>query len=41
MESVTFAVKLKEPEDVGIPEIIPAADRVKPAGSAPELMLQE
>ena len=41
VESPTFAVKLKEPEAVGVPETVPAADRAKPAGSAPELMLQE
>ena len=41
VESVTFAVKLNEPEVVGVPEIVPvAADSVKPVGSAPELTLQ-
>ena len=41
VESVTFAVKLNEPEVVGVPEMAPvAADSVSPAGSAPELMLQ-
>ena len=38
--SVTFAVKPKEPEAVGVPEMVPAEDRVRPAGKAPELMLQ-
>ena len=41
VESVTLAVKLNEPEAVGVPEIVPvAAAMVKPAGKAPELMLQ-
>ena len=41
VESVTLAVKLKVPDAVGVPEIAPvAADRVRPAGNAPELMLQ-
>jgi hypothetical protein len=40
VESVTFTVKLNEPEAVGVPEIVPAEDRVRPAGKAPELMLQ-
>ena len=40
VESVTLAVKLKEPEAVGVPEIVPAEDSARPAGSAPELMLQ-
>jgi hypothetical protein len=40
VESVTFAVKLNEPDAVGVPEIVPVADKVKPAGNAPELMLQ-
>jgi len=41
VESVTFAVKLKEPDVVGVPEIVPlAADSVNPAGNAPELILQ-
>ena len=41
VESVTLAVKLNEPDAVGVPEIVPvAAARVKPAGNAPELMLQ-
>ena len=40
VESVTLAVKLNEPEAVGVPEIVPAEDRVRPAGKAPELMLQ-
>src|SRR5215472_16778638 len=40
VESVTFTVKLKEPEAVGVPEIAPAEDSVRPAGKAPELVLQ-
>jgi hypothetical protein len=40
VESVTLAVKLKEPDAVGVPEIVPADDNVSPPGSAPELMLQ-
>ena len=41
VESVTFAVKLNEPEVVGVPEIVPLdAESVKPAGSAPALILQ-
>jgi hypothetical protein len=40
VESVTFAVKLNEPDAVGVPEIVPALDKVRPAGRAPELMLQ-
>ena len=40
MESVAFTVKLKEPEAVGVPEIVPAEDRVTPAGNAPARMLQ-
>ena len=39
-ESVTFIVKLKVPAVVGVPEIVPVADRVRPPGKAPELMLQ-
>ena len=35
-----MAVKLKEPEAVGVPEIAPVVDRVTPAGNAPELRLQ-
>ena len=40
VESVALAVKLKEPEAVGVPEMVPAEDSVRPAGNAPELMLQ-
>jgi hypothetical protein len=40
VESVTLAVKLKEPEAVGVPEMVPAEESVRPAGKAPELMLQ-
>ena len=40
VESVTLAVKLKEPAVVGVPEIVPAAESDRPAGKAPEVMLQ-
>jgi hypothetical protein len=40
VESVTFTVKLKEPEAVGVPEMVPAGESVRPAGKAPALMLQ-
>jgi hypothetical protein len=40
VESVTFAVKLKEPDAVGVPEIVPLADKPRPAGKAPEATLQ-
>jgi hypothetical protein len=40
VESVTLAVKLKEPDAVGVPEIVPAEDSVRPPGKAPALMLQ-
>ena len=41
VESVTFAVKLNDPDAVGVPEIVPLeAFNVNPVGSAPELMLQ-
>jgi hypothetical protein len=33
--SVTFTVKLVVPVVPGVPEIVPPADRVKPAGSDP------
>ena len=33
--SVATAVKLKVPDAVGVPEISPAAERVKPLGGAP------
>jgi hypothetical protein len=40
-ESVTFTVKLKVPEAVGVPEIRPVdAAKLNPAGSEPALMLQ-
>ena len=38
--SVTFTVKLKEPEAVGVPEIVPPDESVRPAGKAPALRLQ-
>jgi hypothetical protein len=40
VESVTFAVKVKEPDAVGVPDIVPAVERVKPDGRAPELTVQ-
>ena len=40
VESVTFTVKLKEPEAVGVPDMVPPKDSVRPAGKAPELTLQ-
>jgi hypothetical protein len=40
VESIALAVKLNEPEAVGVPEMVPAEERVRPAGKAPELMLQ-
>jgi hypothetical protein len=41
VESVTLAVKLNVPAVVGVPEIDPLAEAsVRPAGNAPELMLQ-
>ena len=40
-ESVTFTVKLEEPVAVGVPEIVPPEESVKPAGNDPEEMLQE
>ena len=40
VESVTFTVNVNEPDTVGVPEIVPAVGRVKPAGKAPELMVQ-
>jgi hypothetical protein len=40
-ESVTLTVKLEVPAVVGIPEIVPVdAVRVRPAGNAPEVILQ-
>jgi len=38
---VTITVNPKVPAPVGVPEIVPVEERVKPAGRAPELMLQE
>jgi len=41
VESVTLAVKLNEPEAVGVPEMLPVpADRVRPTGKAPAVMVQ-
>lgn len=34
--SVTWAVMLKEPDAVGVPDIKPVLESVKPAGSAPD-----
>jgi len=33
--SPTFTVKLYEPEVVALPEIVPEADKLKPAGKVP------
>ena len=33
--SVTFTVKLAVPAAVGVPEIVPPAERFRPAGSDP------
>ena len=42
VESITFTAKLKVPEVVGVPEIVPLdALSAKPAGRVPELMLHE
>jgi hypothetical protein len=35
-ESVTLAVKLEVPEDVGVPEICPLDARLNPPGNWPE-----
>ena len=35
LESDTVAEKLKVPVAVGVPEIVPVEDKVKPGGSAP------
>ena len=40
VESVTLAVNENEPEAVEVPEIVPAAAKVKPPGKAPEATLQ-
>jgi hypothetical protein len=39
-ESVTVTVKLNVPKAVGVPERIPAGLRLKPVGSAPDVMAQ-
>jgi hypothetical protein len=36
LESVTWTVKLLPPAVVGVPEICPLAERVKPEGRVPE-----
>jgi hypothetical protein len=41
VESVTLTVKVEDPAVVGVPEIVPLVERLKPAGKDPELMLQE
>jgi len=38
--SVTFTVKLLGPAVPGVPEIVPPADRLKPAGSVPRDIVQ-
>jgi hypothetical protein len=40
LESTTLSVKLNVPAAVGVPEMVPPEDSVRPAGRAPELMLQ-
>jgi hypothetical protein len=41
VESVTFTVKVNEPDVVGVPEKMPVDEaRLVPAGNAPELKLQ-
>jgi hypothetical protein len=39
-ESVTFTPKLAPPEVVGVPEITPLDERLRPAGREPELSVQ-
>jgi hypothetical protein len=41
VESVAFTVKVENPAVVGVPEIVPLVERVKPAGKDPELTLHE
>jgi hypothetical protein len=36
LESVTCTVKLKGPDVVGVPEITPAGERLRPGGKDPE-----
>jgi hypothetical protein len=38
--SVTVAVKLKVPEMVGVPEMVPLLARLRPVGKLPEVMVQ-
>lgn len=40
VESVTCAVKVEVPAAVGVPEMTPAVEMLRPAGSVPLLMLQ-
>jgi hypothetical protein len=40
VESVTLTLKVKEPEAVGVPEMTPAEDSVRPPGRDPELTVQ-
>jgi hypothetical protein len=40
LESVTWKVTLETPAPVGVPEIVPVVERVRPAGKEPELTLQ-
>lgn len=40
MESVTLTVMPNEPDAVGVPEMVPLVDKVRPAGKAPEATLQ-
>jgi hypothetical protein len=37
---VTVTVRLKVPETVGVPEMVPLLARVRPVGKLPELIVQ-
>jgi hypothetical protein len=41
VESVTFTEKLELPSALGVPEITPVGERLRPVGSEPEVMAQE
>ena len=40
-ESSTLAAKVDDPVVVGVPEMVPASLRLKPAGNEPEFTVQE
>jgi hypothetical protein len=40
LESVTLTMKFEVPVAVGVPEIVPEAESVRPAGREPELIVQ-